>query len=144
MDAKTEPKTGVILEEGDTCRLWVVLCCPYCGEQHDHGAGLKFSAHGPEMFLGHRASHCTTCPCGGYELVDVSERVLTSGKRCEGLEKKVAAYARLSDAQDRLLVNYRIGTRRGVGKILDDLHKAKEDLATLGKEERDAKNDGAR
>ena len=49
---------------------WEVICCPYCGKKHRHGAGGA-----PEevnSYLGHRTEHCVDLPPGqrgGYYLV---------------------------------------------------------------------------
>jgi hypothetical protein len=34
-----------------------VIVCPYCGEQHTHGAGAHTGD--PQGYVGHRAAHCS-------------------------------------------------------------------------------------
>lgn len=49
--------------------LWVVKCCPHCGETHVHGGGS--GGGDPRRFLNHRVAHCGGE--GGYDLVEDKE-----------------------------------------------------------------------
>jgi len=45
--------------------VWIVVVrCPYCHEQHQHGGGS-----GPTPCFGHRLSHCQGFEGGGYLLL---------------------------------------------------------------------------
>ncbi|MEF9904773.1 hypothetical protein [Streptomyces sp. P9-A2] len=48
--------------------LLVIRRCPFCRRSHTHGGGS-----GDEPFYGHRTSHCTTAPGGGYWLKPTEE-----------------------------------------------------------------------
>ena len=63
------PQVPVRLSKGEDSNQWIVICCPYCGEKHFHGAGSSKSD--PLSFLGHRLPHCTGDKQGlpQYELV---------------------------------------------------------------------------
>jgi len=58
------PMVYANLDEEGCC--WIIPECPYCGESHTHGAGLKHldsgHTHGPgynpREFLGHRQAAC--------------------------------------------------------------------------------------
>lgn len=48
---------------------WEVIRCPYCGEQHTHGAGER--TDDPRAFLGGRIAHCeATAESDEYRLVE--------------------------------------------------------------------------
>ena len=71
------------------------------------------------------------------ERKEMADTIEEKNKRIAELETRLAIFERLADARSRLLVNYRIGTRRGIDKTLDALHRAENDLAALGKGEDD-------
>lgn len=51
--------------------VWEVVCCPYCGRQHWHGAGDNPGA--VEKLLGSRMPHCLHSSYPEYELVRILE-----------------------------------------------------------------------
>jgi hypothetical protein len=53
-----------LLVTSSTYMYWVVRSCPYCGEEHHHGAGKVGDP--PRLWLGGRESHCLR---GYYVLV---------------------------------------------------------------------------
>ena len=60
-------------ERGDA-RQWKVGCCPFCKEEHFHGAGG--ADQDPKDFLGHRSAHCVSPSKEaeeGYMLVEDSK-----------------------------------------------------------------------
>lgn len=48
------PTASVYLD--DDAWEFVLPCCPHCGEEHRHGAGMR--GQDPRDALGHRVAHC--------------------------------------------------------------------------------------
>lgn len=44
------------LVKGRESYSWVIICCPYCGQSHQHGGGPL--SDDPKNHLGFRVSHC--------------------------------------------------------------------------------------
>ena len=78
---KKTPIAWANLDEEGCC--WVIAECPYCQQEHRHGAGHKHSdegkAHGPgynpREFLGHRQVMCE----GGSQNFISSDAKKTNG-----------------------------------------------------------------
>jgi len=71
---KTYPPAPAILKPSRGCYLWIVLRCPLCGKQHQHGGGQLTGD--PRRLLGPRAGHCMgpqrLGESRGYMLVEVA------------------------------------------------------------------------
>ncbi len=69
--AEVEPRIAHVrlLEFPGSINQWQIVCCPYCGGQHHHGAGYS-GLENPRDYLGHRAAHCATGGNNGYYLVE--------------------------------------------------------------------------
>jgi hypothetical protein len=70
-ETDTESKTAYVVVKEPTRKggAWTleVLCCPYCGYKHNHGAGDIVEPD--ENTFGSRVSHCTGIEAGMYDLV---------------------------------------------------------------------------
>jgi hypothetical protein len=60
----------VVLEVSPHGCQWRVVCCPFCGRPHWHGAGDDPTQ--ARRFLGGRVSHCNPSCGGEYELVEAA------------------------------------------------------------------------
>ncbi len=72
------PQAPAALVPSRGCYRWLVVRCPLCGREHQHGGGHLDAD--PRALLGHRVRHCATKyrragQPSGYDLVDLAARV---------------------------------------------------------------------
>ncbi len=86
-EAHTHPDAPAALYRGESCWRWVVLACPFCGDEHWHGGGPHDG--NPMSFLGGRLSHCVGAEKSHYILTDSGRRYLPTKapKRGRGVRR---------------------------------------------------------
>ena len=82
--------------------LWVIDCCPFCGEKHTHGAGGR--KDDPRKFLGSRVPHCAASGWSNcYELVEQTRE-------------------RFALAEHEAMARYILSTLKALEGVLDVVH----------------------
>jgi hypothetical protein len=75
-DADGIPRAYVTLDQvrarGTLYWQWIVIRCPFCKEQHRHGAG-EVDWDNPRAFLDIRTAHCEQRLAKQYQLVELEE-----------------------------------------------------------------------
>ena len=57
LDGVQNPEAKCVLISNGSIYQWLILECPYCGQQHWHGGG-KVVKDDPRQHLGYRVPHC--------------------------------------------------------------------------------------